>query len=408
MLEKSFGLFYFLKQAKTKKKELRYIYLRITVDGISKEISTKRMWDPARWDAGAGKAKGYKEDVVGLNSYLDAYTMSVYAAKSKLLLDNKFITADALKAVLTGSDEVRRTLLQAFTEHNERMEVMVGQHEYAAGTLERYRTAKDHISCFIRWKYQRDDIFLDQLNYEFVSDFAFWLRSVRKCEHNTTMKYVTNLKKIVGIAQRYGWLRSNPFANFKTTLRDVKKEPLSKLELESIKAIVFDIPRLAVIRDIFLFSCFTGLAYIDAKQLKQEHIVLMEDGEAWIDTCRQKTDTATRLPLLPEALQIVEKYRTDERCIGSGHVLPVPSNQKVNAYLKEIGDLAGIKKTLTFHIARHTFATTVTLANGVPMESVSKMLGHKSIKQTQHYAKIIDLKLKEDMNALKDRLNATG
>ncbi|REG74753.1 site-specific integrase, partial [Algoriphagus antarcticus] len=156
---------------------------------------------------------------------------------------------------------------------------------------------------------------------------------------------------------------------------------------------------------IFLFSCYTGLAYIDVKNLQKSQISVGIDGEQWIYTHRQKTNSPTRLPLLPKALELIEKYRSHPQCQDGTHVLPVLSNQKMNSYLKEIADVCEINKPLTFHIARHTFATTITLANGVPIETVSKMLGHKSLKQTQHYAKILDTKISFDMQALRDKLS---
>jgi integrase len=182
------------------------------------------------------------------------------------------------------------------------------------------------------------------------------------------------------------------------------REYLNEDELQALATKKFNIDRLGQVRDIFLFSCYTGLAFIDAFQLTYSNVSKGVDGNQWIFSARQKTDTPTRIPLLPTALEILDKYKSHPKCINSGKVLPVLSNQKMNSYLKEIADVCGITKTLTFHIARHTFATTVTLNNDVPIESVSKMLGHKSIKITQHYAKIIDRKVSADMQTLQKKL----
>jgi integrase len=162
--------------------------------------------------------------------------------------------------------------------------------------------------------------------------------------------------------------------------------------------------RLDQVRDIFLFSCYTGLAYVDVKNLQRSQLTIGVDGEKWIFTERKKTDTTTHIPILPQAMKLIKKYEDHPECENQGKVLPVLSNQKMNSYLKEIADLSGITKELTFHIARHTFATTITLANGVPIETVSKLLGHKSLKQTQHYAKILDNKISEDMKKLRDKM----
>ncbi|NCD67908.1 site-specific integrase [Mucilaginibacter agri] len=403
MLEKSFGLFFFLKRPKNEKGNLRYVYLRITVDGVSRDLAVKRQWDCQRWNASAGRATGTKEDTKTLNSYLDVMYNKVFQAKKALLDADKILTADSIKRELTGQGDEQRLILAAFKNHNEQMKALVGQ-EFAPSTLMRYKTAYDHTAAFIKWKYQTDDVAVKDLDYEFVSQFAFWLKSVRKCGHNATMKYLGNFKKIVLECIKKGWILKDPFAGFKTSRKEVIRVALSKEELCTIANKVFETDRLNHVRDIFLFSCYTGLAYIDVCKLRRIDIATGIDGGQWIISTRQKTESATRLPLLPPALQIMAKYEDDPKCCIKGLVLPVLTNQKMNSYLKEIADGCRINKNLTFHIARHTFATTVTLSNGVPIETVSKMLGHKSLKQTQHYAKIVDLKISEDMNLLKDKL----
>lgn len=402
MLEKSFGLFFFLKQPKNQKSEERYVYIRITVDGISKEVSTKRIWSASRWDHHAGRAKGTKEDALALNTHLSAFEASVYSAKSQLMQTGKTITAVGIKAILTGTDESGKTVLQAFKEHNDKMRELVGK-DYAEGTMERFDTAYDHVQSFIKWKYDREDLILRELNYDFISEYSFWLKAIRKCNHNTTIKYISNFKKVVLECKRKGWLRSDPFIEFKMTLDEVEINPLEDEEITAIVNKDFHTTRLNNVRDIFIFSCFTGLAYADVKGLTYGNITRRVDGNLWIDTRRQKTGTPIRVPLLPQALDIMLRYREINIAENTDKVLPVLSNQKMNAYLKEIADLCGITKNLTFHLARHTFATTVTLANGVPLESVSKMLSHKSIKQTQHYAKIVDLKVSRDMDVLRQK-----
>ena len=403
MLEKSFGLFFFLKKPKNEKGNLRYVYLRITVDGVSRDLAVKRQWDCQRWNASAGRATGTKEDTKTLNSYLDVMYNKVFQAKKALIDADKILTADSIKRELTGQGDEQRLILAAFKHHNEQMKALVGQ-EFAPSTLMRYKTAYDHTAAFIKWKYQTDDIAVKDLDYEFVSQFSFWLKSVRKCGHNATMKYLGNFKKIVIECIKKGWILKDPFAGFKTSRKEVIRVALSREELSSIANKVFETDRLNHVRDIFLFSCYTGLAYIDVCKLRRTDITTGIDGGQWIMSTRQKTESATRLPLLPPALRIMAKYEDDPKCCIKGLVLPVLTNQKMNSYLKEIADGCRINKNLTFHIARHTFATTVTLSNGVPIETVSKMLGHKSLKQTQHYAKIVDLKISEDMNLLKAKL----
>ncbi|MGN6569457.1 MAG: site-specific integrase [Flavipsychrobacter sp.] len=403
MIEKSFGLFFFLKQPKNRKCDDRYIYLRITVDGISKEISTKRTWNSTRWDQSAGRPKGKTEEVLKLCAYLDTLKASVYCAKSQLTQADKTITADLLKNYLTGNGEERRLLIGIFKTHNEQVSDLIDK-DYSYKTLQKYRTTLAHTKAFIAWKYHLDDIDLKDLNYEFAKDFVTWLKIVKKCNHNSTVKYISTLKTVLGECIRKKWLKEDPFRELKLAYKEVEIIPLYANELEAIQNKKFGIERLELVKDIFIFSCYTGLAYVDVGNLKRNQIVRGVDNELWIITRRQKTETPQRVPLLPKALAILEKYHQHPKCLNENFALPVLSNQKMNAYLKEIADVCGIEKKLTFHLARHTFATTVTLSNGVPLETVSKMLGHKNIKQTQHYAKIVDLKISEDMALLRQRL----
>lgn len=406
MLESSFGLFFFLKQPKNQKNDERYVYLRITVDGVAKEISTKRIWQESRWDGKAGRPKGNKEDAASLSSALDALRMQVYATKNKLLLGGKAVTSAAIKDVLTGKNEENRMLLDLLEIHNQRMESLIGK-EYALNTLKKFKTTLKQTRIFVQSKYGQDDIAISDLNYEFISDFSYWLKTTQSCDQNSVIKYVKNIKKIVLDCIKKGWLQRDPFIGFKLSAKEVQIIPLSQEDLTKLTEKEFSIMRLKLVRDIFLFSCYTGLAYVDVCNLRKEQIVKGFDGEQWIMTCRKKTETPTRVPLLPQALSIIEAYKDYSRCVDGGFVLPILTNQKMNAYLKEIADICGVTKRLTFHIARHTFATTVTLGNGVPIETVSKMLGHKNLKQTQHYAKIMDIKISQDMRALRGKLSQT-
>jgi site-specific recombinase XerD len=294
-------------------------------------------------------------------------------------------------------------LMDVFVEHNRKMKLLVGK-EYAQFTYIRYETTMAHTKKFLTYKYGVADIDVKKLDYGFINEFAFWLKAVRNCNQNSTIKYLSNFKKIVNFCIQSGFIQRNPFVGFKLVKKEVVREILSKEELEKMAAIQFPTERSSQVRDIFLFCCYTGLAYIDIKKLKRSEIGIGVDGERWIFTSRQKTDTPSKIPLLPTALQILKKYEDHPRCINQNLLMPVLSNQKMNDYLKQIADLCGINKVLTFHIARHTFATTITLSNGVPIETVSKMLGHQSLRTTQHYAKILDLKVSQDMKELKEKL----
>jgi site-specific recombinase XerD len=317
--------------------------------------------------------------------------------------DKSKVTTEALKNKLLGKGEVTRTLISIFEDHNERMDKLVGK-EFAQGTLTRYKTCLKHTKEFLKWKYSISDIDIKKIDYAFLYDFEFYLRTEKSCNNNSAVKYLKNFGKIIRICLANGWLDKDPYLNYNSKFTEVTRGFLNEEELENLINKDFKNERLSLVRDIFLFSCYTGLSYIDTQKLTYENINLGLDGNKWIFTKRQKTKTTSNIPLLPQAEDIVEKYKNHKMCLNSGKLLPVLSNQKMNAYLKEIADLCGINKELTYHIARHTFATTITLSNGVSIESVSKMLGHKSIKTTQHYAKILDQKVSADMSDLKTKL----
>ena len=295
-------------------------------------------------------------------------------------------------------------LLKIFQDHNDQVQRLIGQ-DFAAGTAERYKTAKMHVENYIKLEYKTDDIPVKNVDHKFITGLEYYLKTERKCGHNTAIKYITNFKKIIRIAFANDWINKDPFFNWKAKLKIVDREFLTQEEMQKMIEKEIHNSRLDQVRDIFIFCCFTGFAYADVKKLSNADIVLGIDGERWIKTKRTKTDTRSNIPILPTAEAILKKYNDHPNIINSDKVLPVLSNQKMNAYLKEIADLCDINKNLTFHLARHTFATTVTLSNGVPIESVSKMLGHKSLKTTQHYAKILDITVSQDMAKLKMKLS---
>ena len=332
--------------------------------------------------------------------------MQVYSAHRELMEKDTPLTAQNLKKKLFGDGKEKISLIEVFNQHNSQLEELVNK-EYASATVKRYATALRHLVNFLKWKYNTEDYNVKEIDHAFITSFDFYLRSVRECNNNSTFKYIKNLKKIIGICMSNGWLTTNPFKNYKIKIKEVQREVLSEEELARLSSKCFLNTRIESTRDVFLFCCFTGLSYTDVKKIRRSMICTGIDGEKWIFTNRQKSKEPSRVPLLPIAIAILRKYNDHPKCINEDLALPVCSNQKMNAYLKEIADLCNIQKDLTSHIARHTFATTVTLSNGVPIESVSKMLGHRNLRTTQHYAKILDRKVSEDMKCLKDKLNAS-
>ncbi|AZB26002.1 site-specific integrase [Chryseobacterium bernardetii] len=402
-MNKTFNLLFFIKKNKIRTNGTAPIYLRITIEGKIADIAAKRYIDPQKWDIKAHKAVGNTQEVKTLNLYLKTLEQKVYDYHYEMLKEENDVTAIGLKSKLLGTDREKRMLIPIFQEHNNKVEALVGQ-DFAPGTLERYKTSLKHTQEFLNWKYKISDIDITKIDHAFVMDYDFWLRSERKCANNTAIKYIKNFKKIMRLCMANGWLSKDPFLGYKAKIKEVERPYLTKEEIQTIYDKEFASDRLSQIRDIFLFSCYTGFAYVDVKKLSKSHINIGIDGDKWIFTNRQKTGTATRVPLLPLAQEIILKYEDHPECVNLNVLFPVLSNQKMNSYLKEIASICGINKDLTFHIARHTFATTVTLSNGVPIESVSKMLGHTNIKTTQHYAKILDKKVSDDMCVLKGKL----
>ncbi|QFZ53317.1 site-specific integrase [Oceanihabitans sp. IOP_32] len=400
------SILFYAKRAKVNANGLFPIYTRITVNGKRIEMSTGRFVDPSKWSTSAGKMKGQSEEARSVNRQLDMLKIKIIDIQMELIHQNIPITAKAFKSKLLGLDEKQRMLIPIFEDHNKKIEELVGK-EYAPGTLERYKTSLKHTIDFLEWKYKISDIDILKINHAFITEYEFYLRSVRNCSNNTAVKYIKNFGKIIKICLANNWIDKNPLSNYKAKVREVERVYLTEEEIQKILNKEFPTERLSLVRDIFLFSCFTGLAYIDVKNLTKSHISLGIDGEKWIFTHRQKTESASKIPILPVTQLIIDKYLEHPQCLNENRLLPILSNQKMNAYLKEIAGICEINKELTLHIARHTFATTVTLSNGVPIESVSKMLGHKNLRTTQHYAKVLDRKVSDDMRLLKEKLGNT-
>jgi site-specific recombinase XerD len=397
------SVLFYIKRSKVNLDGVCPIYTRVTIKTKRFEFSSGKFINPDKWSIDGAKVKGTTEEARSINSHLDYLKSKIYDAEKNLIKNDIAITSETLKNKLLGVEERRRTLIPIFQDHNNKIKELVGK-EYAPGTLERYKTSLKHTIDFLEWKYKISDIEIDKINHAFITDYEFYLRSVRNCANNTAVKYIKNFSKIIKICLANHWIDRNPFSNYKAKVREVERVYLSEEEIENIINKDFKTERLSLVRDIFLFSCFTGLAYIDVKNLTKSHISLGIDGEKWIFTHRQKTETASKIPILPITQMIIDKYEDHPECCNQNKLLPILSNQKMNAYLKEIAGVCEIEKELTFHIARHTFATTVTLTNGVPIESVSKMLGHKNLRTTQHYAKVLDKKVSEDMMILRNKM----
>lgn len=402
-MKNNFRLLFYLKKPKNYVSGKIPIYMRITVDGVPKELFSGKHCDPGQWNSKNNRLKGTREDARTVNSYLNTLEKKVDQAHTDLFNQGKEITAESLKNKCQGIEEQPRNLIIAFEDHNDKVEALIGK-GFTKGTHSKYNTTLKHIKSFLRLKFKVTDLLVVQVDHYFISEFDFHLRSNCKCANNAAVKHLKNLGKVIRICMANKWITHDPFLNHRNKIKKVDRVVLSPTELQDIYNKQFTIDRLRVVRDAFLFCCYTGLSFIDVQQLTKSEIKVGVDGKSWIFKSRHKTQVRSHIPLLPVAEEIINRYADHPQCEVSGRVLPIFSNQKMNAYLKEIADLCGIEKHLTFHIARHTFATTVTLANGIPIESVSKMLGHTDIRTTQIYAKILDVKVGSDMSLLRNKL----
>ncbi len=404
-MSENYSLHFFLKKPKNYKGGSKAIYFRITVNGgTPKEASAGRMCEQENWMSNANRARGKTEAVKILNTYLDAIERKIENIHTGFVKNGVSVTAENLMNKFQGKVERENRLIDIFTEHNVKMEALIGN-GFKKNTLKGYNTSLLHLKAYVEKVYNQSDIAMHKVDYGFISGYDFYLRTEYNCSGISIAKYMKHLRKIINLSLAHKWITENPFVFYKNKAVPKDREFLSKEELMRITAKNYSIKRLELVRDIFVFCCYTGLSYADVKKLKRSEVQKGDDGRQWIFTSREKTLSSSHVPLMKISQELLDKYAADPVCETKGLVFPVLSNQKMNSYLKEIADLSGIVKELTFHIARHTFATTVTLSNDVPIESVSRMLGHKDIKTTQHYAKVLNSKIGRDMYMLDQKLS---
>ena len=398
MKRTTFSVLFYIKRAKLLKTGEAPIYCRVTVDGVRSEFAIKRSVSPGNWNAQKGKAIGGAKSKE-LNHFLEHIRIKLYEHQKDIEDKGQSITSETLVLAYQGKLDEEKYLLEVYREHNENLEKLIGK-GVAKLTHTRHETSLNHLKTFLNLKYKKKDISFREINNKFVSDYEVYLRGERNCNNNTTVKYIKNFKKIVNIGVNNGWIKTNPFNGIRFKTEQTDKVFLDLEELKRIENKTFSIDRIEQVKDIFLFCCYTGLSFVDVKNLTDEDIVIGINGAKWIKKHRQKTNQSFTLPLVEKAIAIIEKY-SDHPCrTRNGMVLPVLSNQKMNAYLKEVADLCGINKNLTWHSARHTFATTVTLANGIPIEIVSKMQGHSNVLMTMHYARVTEELMAKEMAKL--------
>jgi site-specific recombinase XerD len=362
------------------------IYLRLTINGERTDMSTNKRINPSLWSKSLQKVKGKDENAYLVNASLNLLLSKVIKIFNDIDIKNESVSVYKIINRLKGKDESQMTLFKAYEFHIAGISELVGI-DYTATTIKRYKSSLNSLKRY------RDelDIKLKDLDYNFILGYHTYIKSVEGLKHNSAAKNIKNLYGVIHTSIKNNWLTNNPFRDFSCNYINTPRQYLTDDEIETLIAKQFEIERLAKVRDVFVFQIYTGLSYIDLYQLTERDIKIGVDGNEWIIINRKKTHTRSAIPVLPRAREILAKY---------SYKLPVYCNQRTNSYLKEIADLCNIYKPLTSHIARHTFATTVTLSKGIPIESVSKMLGHTDIKTTQIYAKVTDNKVANDMQHL--------
>ncbi len=399
------SILFFLRKKQVDKKGMIPIYLRITVNSERTEISANTKIELSKWDSSLQRAKGRSESAQILNDKLDNLQNRIRREFNSLMERQEVISAEKLKNLLTGRYLKFYYLVDVFEKNNKLVELEIGS-KYTKDTFVRYQISIERLKNFLPKEFKATDIKLAELNHVFIRRYEAFLRTEYDCTHNTVMKYLKHLKKVIHFAMKMGYIERDPFFQYQTAYNEAIRGYLTADELNRIELKKFRIPRLEKVKDVFIFVCYTGLSYADLIELTPESVTKGINGKDWIIYHRKKTGVRASIPLLTSAQAIVEKYRFDPECVSQHQLIPVISNQKLNAYMVEIADLCDISKHVTMHVGRHTFATTVTLTNGVPIETVSKMLGHRSLKTTQIYSKVVDTKISKDMEQLELTLNA--
>lgn len=392
----TFKLLFYLKKNEPKKNGNVPVMGRITIDGIPKSFSTKLDINPNNWDLKHGRVLGKSAQALGTNLKLDNIRVRINKIYDDMLKDEGFATAQKVKLSFLGVGVMDDAILKVFKDQNEEFERMVSKGKRSQNTYNKYKTVYNHLNEFIKERYHREDLAFRELTSDFIREFDFFLRIDKECTHNTVWVYTMPVIALADLAIKKGLIRQNPFEDYEISMEETDRSYLLKENVEKLMLLKPSKDKYEFVKDIFIFSCFTGLSYIDIQKLKWSNIQSFFDGHQWIISRRKKSDVASNVRLLEIPKRIIEKYRGLTR---SDYVFPVPSNATCNSHVKKMIEEAEIvtEQKITFHTARHTFAT-MFLTEGVPLESLSKMMGHKNISTTQIYAKITSQKISKDMD----------
>ncbi|MGQ7868679.1 site-specific integrase [Sunxiuqinia sp. sy24] len=400
----TFSVIFVPRAKKNTEQKREKLYARITVDGLRVEMSLARDLSTGLFNTKAQRCLGTNSESRQINDFLSIVNSDLNEIRKKLMLEGKEITAELIKARYKGlpdpDDIPDPTVLELYDEHNRKFKELIGTKNHSPSTYQRHLTSRGHVAAFIQHQYGKNDLTWEKVDFSFLSDFEHYFKAVRKCNHNSTMKYIKNFGKVIRTALGEGYLIRNPFEKFKLSYETVDREILTQKEVDQMIALDIKLNRLDKVRDLFVFCIHTGVSFCDVIKLRMNHIYEDQDGTKWIKNKRLKTGVEFMVPVLPEVQKIIDKYADHPERQMEGSVIPEISNQNYNGYLKEVAMRCEIDKNLSSHIARHTFATTIAMNNGAPLEVVSKMLGHRDTKTTQIYAKIQEKAIKSGMRNL--------
>lgn len=395
---------FYIRPHKAKANGEAPIYLRLT-GNTRKEHSIGYSIDPMKWDKAGYRSKGRKPTDHQLNQHIQSIIGRLRQIETSFITQGKAVQVETILNTFLGKGTLQadQSLLTTYQSILEKKEATIGTPDgLTKTTVGRYKTVLKHLKEFLVYRYGVNDLHLAEFTYEHVSEFEHYLQTVKGIKNNTRFKHLSFFRQIIREAINHGKLAHDPFAQWKGKFINHERVRLTQAELDILQTKDLHTKRLDEVRDVFVFACYTGLAYIDVHNLTEEHLI-EDKGKYYIHTYRQKTKSKCWIPLLPPAVALLDKYADSLSRRIEGRLLPSKSNQRLNSYIKEVSVLCGIEKHLTFHVARHTFATTVTLAQDVPLETVSEMLGHSNLKTTQHYAKMIQSKVDRDMEKLAKR-----
>lgn len=404
MERKTFSVVFFCKKTKVTRKGVAPIYVRITANGQSTEIYTQCQVEPKKWNQRLERIPFRDKVSMRINQIVASYRANILAAYDQLIRENKESTCFAVKERLFRPDADSRPFLTELAKYCDKRQKEVGV-RITQLTANKYHRLLRYLREYTRVQYEKDDLPLSLVDYEYIDGFNTFLQTAHNCNNNGAVNLLCCLKNFILYAIRNEWIEKNPFRYYKMKIDKTNvKTPLTKSELDLLIRKQMPNDRLDRIRDVFVFCCFTGLAFTDADHLRREHLSTDEQGTQWIHKPREKTAVMSRIPLLPYPIKLLDKYANDPELQVKGKLLPVPSNQKMNSYLKEIAAICNIGKKLTTHTARHTFAC-LAIEYGMPIDIIAKILGHTNVNMTRHYAKVSEANISREMQKIRNILN---